>query len=282
MSFRDLLVLLDGSPRDDSKLTVASALARRTGAHVTGLCVLEHLLPADASMLVGGYPEAWTLPQLSREMEATARARADAIEAMFRDWLRRELAPGEWILDDGPSISAVARRARVRDLVILGQADPASPPPVRTLIEGVLMASGRPLLLIPYAGRFEDIGSNVLIGWSDTREAARAVHDALPLLKEGARVTVLTAESEPSAAHTPANADMAEHLARHGLAASFEKTVLADGLTPADALLAAAADTGADMLVIGGYGHSRTREMVLGGVTRDLLRHMTLPVLMSH
>ena len=146
------------------------------------------------------------------------------------------------------------------------------------------MIAGRPLLLIPYAGEFATVGKNVLIGWTRTRESARAVHDALPLIAPSATVTVLTVEAgrgKPDTRILP-TADIAEHLARHGLTVSAARTVVSDGLTPADALLDYASDIGADLLVVGGYGHSRTREMILGGVTRDLLQHMTVPVLMSH
>jgi nucleotide-binding universal stress UspA family protein len=146
------------------------------------------------------------------------------------------------------------------------------------------MIAGRPLLLIPYAGEFATVGRNVLVGWTRTRESTRAVHDALPVIALSAMVTVLTVENRrgaPDVRILP-TADIAEHLARHGLAVSAARTVVSDGLTPADALLDYASDVGADMLVVGGYGHSRTREMILGGVTRDLLRHMTIPVLMSH
>jgi nucleotide-binding universal stress UspA family protein len=200
--------------------------------------------------------------------------------------LRREAIKGDWLFETGSLIPAVVQRAHVADLIVIGQADPDHPPPVaaRTLVEDVLMTAGRPLLLIPYAGRFDTIGTAVLVGWTPTRESTRAVHDALPLFAASAKVTVLTVESSGSASETDVlpTADVAEHLARHGLDVSAARTVVSDGLSPADALLDYASDIGADLLVVGGYGHSRTREMIMGGVTRDLLLHMTLPVLMSH
>jgi nucleotide-binding universal stress UspA family protein len=178
------------------------------------------------------------------------------------------------------------QRAYVADLLVVGQVDPDNPPPAvaRTLIQDVLMTAGRPLLLVPYAGQFKTVGANTLIGWTPTRESARAVHDALPLLAAPAKVTVLTVETarperDPTVLPT---AGIAGHLARHGLDVSAARTVVSDGLSPADALLDYASDISADLLVVGGYGHSRTREMIMGGVTRDLLRHMTVPVLMSH
>src|SRR5206468_1617267 len=141
----------------------------------------------------------------------------------------------------------------------------------------------RPVLVLPYAGRFETVGRRVLVGWNARREAARAVHDALPLLRQAESVTVLAIDPVRGAhghGEEPA-ADLALHLARHGLQVTARQTDSA-GLDPADVLLNTAADEGADLIVVGGYGHSRVREVVLGGVTRRLLRTATVPVLISH
>ncbi len=284
MSLRDLVVVLDGSPRDKAKLAVAVALAQRHDAHLTGLCPLELLVPPDVSFALGGYPDLWALPEFARQLESQARAKAAIVEAGFREVLRRESITGDWTFETRSLISAVAHRAQITDLLIIGQSDPDNPVPevARSLIEDVLMTAGRPLLIIPYAGTFGPVGANTLIGWTPTREAARAVHDALPLLAPSAKVTVLTVESTVHDTRALPTVEIAEHLARHGLDVSAARTVVTDGLSPADALLDYASDVGADLLVVGGYGHSRTREMIMGGVTRDLLRHMTVPVLMSH
>jgi nucleotide-binding universal stress UspA family protein len=285
MGLRDLVVLLDGSARDEAKLAVAVELARRNDAHLTGLCPLELLLPADMSFALGGYPDLWALPEFAKQIESQAKAKAAVIEANFRELVRREGIIGDWMLETGALLSAVTRRVQATDLVVVGQSDPENPLPAvaRTLIEDVLMTAGRPLLIIPYAGHFATIGSNALVGWTPTRESARAVHDALPVLAKGAKVLVLTVESTKGGElEILPTADIAEHLARHALDVSAARTVVADGLSPADALLDYASDMQADLLIVGGYGHSRTREMIMGGVTRDLLHHMTVPVLMSH
>ena len=286
MALRDIVVLLDGSARDAAKLAVAQQLAQQHDAHLTGFCALERLLPPDMSFALGGYPDLWAMPEFARQIDEQARGKAAVIEAGFREMLRREGITGTWEFNTGSLIGAVTHRARLADLMIVGQTDPDDPPPgaARTLIEDLLMTAGRPLLIVPYAGRFETIGRNTLIGWTPTREAARAVHDALPLLAPGSKVTVLTVEAVDEAQDTGilSTADIAEHLARHGLDVSAARTVAVQGLSPADALLDYASDISADLLVVGGYGHSRTREMIMGGVTRDLLRHMTVPVLMSH
>lgn len=286
MGLRDLVVLLDGSARDEAKLAVAGGLARQHDAHVTGLCLLELLLPADVSFALGGYPDLWALPEFAKQIESQARTKALTVEQGFREFLRREGVSGDWQFESESLITGLTRRTQTSDLLIVGQADPDHPLPAagRTLVEDVLMTCGRPLLLIPYAGTFGPIGTNTLVGWTHTRESARAVHDALTLLVAGAKVTVLSVEQSRPAPDTKVlpTADIAEHLARHGLDVSAARTVVSDGLSPADALLDYASDIGADLLVVGGYGHSRTREMIMGGVTRDLLQHMTVPVLMSH
>lgn len=284
MGLRDLVVLLDGSARDGAKLGVAVELARRHDAHLTGLCPLELLVPPDVSFALGGYPDLWAMPEFARQIESQAKAKAAMIEGEFRELLRREAITGDWLFETGALIPAVVQRVQATDLVVIGQLDPENPLPEvgRSLVGDVLMSAGRPLLIIPYAGMFQSVGANTLIGWTPTRESARAVHDALTLLAASSKVTVLTVEtSRPDFKVVPA-AEIAEHLARHGLNVSAARTVVTDGLSPADALLDYASDIQADLLVVGGYGHSRTREMIMGGVTRDLLQHMTVPVLMSH
>jgi len=286
VGLRDLVVLLDGSARDEAKLGLAAGLARQHDAHLTGLCPLELLLPADLSFALGGYPDLWALPEFSKQIESQARTKAAIIEEKFRELLRREGVTGDWAFETGPLISVVTQRAQAADLLVIGQSDPDHPAPesARTLLADLLMTTGRPLLIVPYAGQFPSVGANTLVGWTPTRESARAVHDALPLLTPSAKVTVLIVESARRASDVKVlpTAAIAEHLARHGLDVSAARTVVSDGLAPADALLDYASDISADLLVVGGYGHSRTREMIMGGVTRDLLRHMTLPVLMSH
>ena len=154
---------------------------------------------------------------------------------------------------------------------------------IRPRPELVALASGRPILAVPYAGQFETVGRRVLIGWNATREATRAVNDAMPLLAAADVVTVLTidAREAPDAHGELPGADISLHLARHGVKATIERTVSA-GVPAGEVLLSRAADLGADLLVIGAYGHSRMRELLLGGATRSILQSMTVPVLMSH
>ncbi len=286
MKLRDLLVVLDGSPRSEVVLGVALDLARRHDAHLTGFCPLEVLMPANLAFALGGYPALTSLQGAANQIEDEALAKAAIIEAGFREQLARNELRGDWQIGRGAVGEAVARRARTADLVVLGQVDPDNrlPPTARNLVEDVLMDSGRPLLLVPFAGRFDTIGTNVMIGWNATREAARAAHDALLLIEPTAKVTVLTVERGRSGVEPQEmpGADIAEHLARHGLQVSAARTATDGSIGDADALLSYASDVGTDLLVVGGYGHSRARELVLGGVSRGLLQHMTVPLLISH
>lgn len=286
MGLKDIVVVLDDTGRSDPRLAVAADLARQHDAHLTGLCPLDLLqLPGNLSFdVAAGFAESAVL-ELLVAMRAEARERARPIEARFRDELRRDALKGEWRLAEGPVAEVVTRQARSADLVILGQIDPNDLPPPggRQLVERVLLASGRPVLVIPYAGQSTSIGRRVVVGWNGSREATRAVHDAIPLMQPDAGVTILSiAETDGSAdRESVPSADIANHLARYGFQVTSANTAAGD-LSNADILLNQASDMAADLIVTGGYGHSRLREIVLGGVTRSLLKTMTVPVLMSH
>src|ERR1700684_3592791 len=128
MAFRDLVVLLAGSRRERTKLAVAVELTRRYDAHLTGLCPLELLLPADMSFALGGYPDLWALPEFAKKIESQARTKAAQIEAKFRELLRREGIKGDWLFATGSLTRAVVQRAHVADLVVIGQAGPDHSP----------------------------------------------------------------------------------------------------------------------------------------------------------
>ncbi len=147
----------------------------------------------------------------------------------------------------------------------------------------VVTAAGRPVLVVPYAGTFARVGIRVLVAWDGTREANRALHDALPLIGDAEAVTVIyvgTREADLDRARTRLEG-VVQHLQRHGVMAHPEESPR-NGISISDALLSRAADLGADMIVAGAYHHSHLRETLLGGVSRDLLDHITVPVLMSH
>jgi len=274
---RDILVHLDATAPARARLDFAAALAAHHGARLTGLMVQEIALPPLATPDGGGA----ALVPLLEAMRRDAAAEVAALRPIFDAALQHAGIAGEWHAPEGIAAEQVAHRGRQADLLVLGQDQPDGATPTATVvIESALFGAGRPVLLVPHAGRFPVPSRHALIGWNASREAARAVHDALPLLAAIGRATVLAVDARASDEETPGQA-IAAHLARHGIRAEVESA--ASGDVDAGALLLnRAAELSADLLVIGGYGHSRLREWVLGGVTRTILREMTLPVLMSH
>jgi nucleotide-binding universal stress UspA family protein len=280
MALKDILVNLDATAASAARLDLACALARKHDAHLTGLFVVDISVAAMAGAEGGGAALAELIEIMRRDGLAAAKVAEDA----FRERTRREGVAAEWRMVEGVAPQQVALHGRYSDLIVVGQDSPEEGAPAAgPLLEAALFTSGRPVLVVPFAGRFETVGKRVLIGWNAKREAARAVHDALPLMAGAEAVSVLVVNPQPGSdlhGEEP-GADVAQHLARHGVTVTVERVVAPD-LGADDALLNRAAESGADLIVIGGYGHSRLRELVLGGVTRGLLRHMTVPVLMSH
>lgn len=280
MAIKDILVQLDPSAASARRLEVACHLARQHDAHLHGLWVND---PASAG--AQRFSDDIAAFRLDEQLREQARLDAAMVEEHFRARMTAEGLSHAWTADEGPVADVVTQYARLADVTILGQNDPDNPGVTANgaIIEQVLFASGRPVLMVPYAGAFGMIGKKVLIGWQPTREAARAVGDALAFITAGATVAVLSIVSRQDAEGHPGGitAPMAAHLARHGLRVTGHAVVAGD-ISPGDVLLNYVADEGADLLVIGAYGHSRIRELVMGGVTRTLLTQATVPVLMAH
>ena len=281
MSYKDLLVFLDAGAPARGRIDVAAALAERFAAHLAGL----YPLPIPQRPRELGYFDPAMLDPFFAEARERARDAADEVRERFEHITKLRGVTAEWrLIPEGPEADP-AVHARYVDLTILGQLDPdrGEAEIIDRRPEQVALASGHPVLVVPYAGPFENVGRRVVVGWSATREAARAVNDAMPLLMAADVVNVLTidAHEAPRGHGALPGADISLHLARHGVKATIEQTVSGD-LSVGDTLLSRAADLGADLLVMGAYGHSRLRELLLGGATRTLLRSMTLPVLMSH
>jgi nucleotide-binding universal stress UspA family protein len=178
----------------------------------------------------------------------------------------------------GEQFGRIARRF---DLSIVGQAEPETSAVEEIVAESALFESGRPVIIVPYIQKAPLKLDRVMLCWDGSRAAARAIADAMPLLHRAGRVEVVIVANERGKQDEIEGADIGGHLARHGLNVEVKRTALG-GIDVADVILSHAADASSDFIVMGGYGHSRLREFVLGGVTRSILRSMTVPVLMSH
>lgn len=285
MGIKDILLQIDVGAAYPARLDLAVGLALCRGAHLVGLCVFDVRLVPGAGFRAIDREDSMALPEWQFRLRAEALEAAAKLEAGFRERLRRDGLEGEWRLVEGDAAATIGLHARYADLTVLGQEDPDDQriSGWTAVLQQVLLSSGRPLLIVPYAGQFAHVGRRVLVGWNARREAARAVNDALPLIEHAEAVTVLAVDPHGGVGghgDEPA-ADISLHLARHGLRVTAAQTVSA-GLDAADVLLNHAADHSADLIVIGGYGHPRVWEMVMGGVTRALLQRMTVPVLMCH
>ncbi len=278
MAIKDILVHVEPSPRSGARLDVATILARRFGAHVVGLHVQAYdTAPGYASVELRD-----ALIRLNRE--AIERAAAESKTLFDRHMAGTQLNT-EWRTATGFVDDQVALHARYTDLTVLGQPahDGGAVSLDETAIDRIILATGRPVLVVPYAGRFDTVGTRVLVAWDGSREATRAVADAMPFLTTAEAVTVLSVNPRHGIrghGDVP-SADIALHLARHGVKVEAAHDVARD-IGVSDVLLSRAADMAADLIVMGAYGHARVLELALGGVTRSMIEHMTAPVLMAH
>ena len=272
--FKDILLYLKDDGHEVEHTAITAEMAAAWGARLTGLAVAEPLaahaeyLPPDA---LDRYREAW-------------EARNARLGQVFNDGTAAYDIATEWravedLRIDRAAVDIIAMHARYADIAVVGQVDPNRPADLvpADLPGQVALLAGRPVLALPYAWEPTPIGQRIVIGWNGGREAARAIADAMPFLKAASEVAVLMVDRQ---GELP-GADICGYLARHGV--NVEAVALADsGISVADSLLSTAADRNADLLVMGAYGRSRLREMILGGTTRRILSEMTLPVLLSH
>ncbi len=278
MTYKTILVHCDAAKNAAHRLDVAAELAQQQGAHLVGF----HARPPFRTPVFfdGGFP----MDDLFKSYEASAAAdQATALAAFEKAAKGRHLST-EWRVVDGFVDSELAVQARYADLLVLGQTDPESGlPEPSDLPEATALASGRPVLVVPHIGVATPPGKTVLLCWNASREAARAASEALPILKAAAKVIVLVIDAKPSPDGHGAEpgADVAGWLARHGVKVTVQRDTAADADVGAT-ILSRAADHAIDLIVMGLYGHSRMREMVLGGASRTLLGSMTVPVLMAH
>lgn len=279
MSYKTILVHVDQSRHATARIQIAAKIAIAENAHLIGSAMtgISHIMYQDAAVDMAWPVMATEIDNL-KERAVQALSEFDAI-AMKMGVLSYE----KRLVNDDPE-GALALQGRYSDLVVISQTDldETSSRVLSGLPEYVMLNCGRPVLMVPYAGRFENVGSNVLVTWDGSREATRALTNAIPLLKRAKNVilALFNPNLRFDAHGEQPGADIALYLARHNINVEVlqQRTELDVGNT----LLSLAADLRSDLIVMGGYGHTRFREVLLGGVTNTILKTMTVPVLMSH
>jgi len=275
---KDIIVNLEPDAANDPACAYALSVARAFGAHLAGAALaFDPMLP--------GYVGAELSPVLIEQVRSEGLTRAKARLERFDELAKREGVSAEQRLIEASQASAAmqfSQAARRFDLSVVMQSDRGGTNN-DDLIEGVLFGSGRPIAVVPYVQKEPISFDRVLCCWDGSQAAARAVNDALPFLSKARACNLLIVENDRTKRERMQirGADMGKHLARHGVQVGIER-VPSGEIDVASAILDFAADSSATLLVMGGYGHSRLREMILGGATRAILSSMTLPVLMSH
>jgi len=280
MTYRSLLVALDHSPHGTARTQFAVRLATELDCHLVGLAptgMIEMPASGQAATALAEYSQfAWET--LRREAERAARHFRDECHAAG-------LQSFEAAVDDAEQAASIVGHAHCSDLTVLTQADPTHADHSRSqaIVEQVLLFSARPTLIVPFAARVNTLCTNALVAWDDSREASRAVLDALPLLRRAGQVHVVSwneaGGSDKRTLHKRLDA-LQRWLQWQGVSAEVAVEPAASNIT--EALAARAGELGCDLVVMGAYGHARWVERMLGGATRGLLRAMTVPVLMSH
>jgi nucleotide-binding universal stress UspA family protein len=278
MPYKTMLVHLNDPRRAESLLGSVLELAKRHHAHLIGMHVHAALPAAPvsipyASKVIGG-------------LAGGGRRAAEEIEAIFKGMTVGHAFGAEWRALEVPHVdlaSVVMHHGRAADLIVAGQTDPEwDLSPLMDFPERLALESGRPVLVMPHGDPWPEIGRKVVVAWKPGREAARAVFDALPLLKTAESVKILEVEEEAAAPSAVENdSGLAASLIRHGIEPTMERCA-PEHRNAGETICGYAKREGADLLVMGAYGHSRFREILFGGVTRHIARHMPVPTLLSH
>ncbi len=273
---KDIIVNLSIHEAGDPTLDYAVSLASALEAHLTGIAFAYDPTVPVSSL---GYIRAQVIDKWS-DNKAAAKAVMDRFEKAS---VRAGVSAGQRMLS--VSIKSAggqfARIARLFDLAIVSQANPERSAVETMISESTLFGSGRPVIVVPYIQKGPLKLDRIMVCWDGSRAATRAIADAIPLLLRTQNVEVVTVTNERGKRDQIDGADIGLHLARHGLKVEVNRISRGD-LDVVDALLSHASDNSADFIIMGGYGHSRLREFVLGGVTRSILHSMTVPTLMSH
>ncbi len=271
MALRDILAIITCETENSSALAYAEQLADASNGNLTVLVI--NWLPAPPLAVEGWVMDVdWS--RLVTQSRDALTSQVQALKAAFSGKPHREIK--SLLLQQGNEQAAVAPECRLSDVIIVGRPESQTAHFTMPLIEAVLFGSARPLISVPPGWKSGGMPQTVAICWNGTREATKAMGDAMPFIEAAKRAVVLTIGDDPA----PAQA-VGRHLAHHGVSAQ-SLTVDPAGRNEAEAIRDEARAAGADLVVMGGYGHSRLREYVFGGATRDMLTAASLPTLMAH
>jgi nucleotide-binding universal stress UspA family protein len=276
MTFKDIAAIVT-SPADEHVLAFAAQLARQNSGRFSTVVVnwQPGVVPIDGWMMSGMYAE------LVQEAQKHLNEEADKVERRVR---KEEVAGPvqSYLIDLGSAGSVLGLRARHADIAIVARPTRANEDSAETILEAALFHTGRPVIIVPPDWKGGSAGRNVLVAWKPTREAARALADADDFLARAQTVSIVTVDAKPRQGYSEQpGADIAAHLAHRGVRPEVFNLDSA-GRTETAAILDHARHLGADLIVMGAYGHSRMREFMFGGVTREIMRTATVPILMSH
>ena len=273
-AIKRIAVHVDGGSRDGAVLRMALALTARHGAEVEAVFArIPPFIPASVDGIL--------TPQIVEAQQSIYVQRAETARATLAEVSKSSSIQPTWTAIEGAALEVMIGRARFADLAVIGQPSPEESDAVTDfdLPAELVMELGRPVLIVPNKGEYAEAGKRVLVARAGTRESRRAATDALALLDANTKLTVLMVN--PKAANAASEADMKAWYSRHGLNAEI-RTVRSTEKEVGEVLRTTAAEVSADLIVMGAYGRSRLRELILGGATHSMLKHMTVPVLMSH
>jgi nucleotide-binding universal stress UspA family protein len=275
---KDIVVNLSLNATKDIAGDFALSVANTFDAHLAAVAY-QYRFEVPGTVFAASALTAVIDEQRAESVKASQDAIARFERAAKAAGVAIECRTPEVTLDEAPR--AFAELARTYDLAVMRQPNPDEYGPEELLAEGALFGAGRPLLVVPYIQNRGLKLNRISMCWDGSRTAARAVADALPFLKKSDAVEIVMVHSKEGIRTEIAGTDIAQHLARHGVKVELTRLTVPD-MDVAPAILSHIADWGSDLLVMGGYGHSRLREFILGGVTREIMRSMTVPTLMSH
>lgn len=273
MAIRDILVHIDDQESSETILRIAIKLAEELGAHLTALYIknpIEYPVYADV-----------TIPQsVFDQAEEYEKEKLEVAKTNFDHITHGKQIPVEWKQDEGRTAATLIEHSACYDLLVVSQSAPSGQGDIdENVADRVVLESGRPILVIPNTATDSVNLDRVVVAWNGKKEAVRAIHDAMPLLERARTVSIVSVR--PSPYDDVPCADVAKHLARHGVNVEVEQTD-EDIVDVGHWLQSQIKENKANLVVMGAYGHSRYREMIFGGVTRHMLRSMPIPCLMSH